>query len=413
MKFLTLSLSALLSTLVYTTSAAPATVYFFSHGRPSTSNSGNAQSSALPTLSIKETRATLAHLLNLGHLTSDKREGDDTFINMNGPIQEVFNQHGMSRKNLFERMGGNLMMVIEGVNEPEALMPSYDPAFQVDSGEGVQDLISELGNTVPSEDRYLFNTHQWSKSGDALVNEHLLAEHHANVDVTVFDLKKKADALFLEESVALGNYIDLYERTHSKHGEESDFIRVTIKGLAALASEHGTDSVQYKTAQQILKQFLQKTFLPEFEQIHKTYTTTIFLVAPNVRQGSELFSEKSSTNPFLAAGHQKRALPLTGSCFATEEECQINTNGCSQHGVCVLSKAANCFQCKCSRVNNTQYGGKVCEKIDVSIQFHLFFWLVLGLVLTVGLAIGLLLQMGNESQGGVPVGPTRAQLKRD
>ncbi|KAF9576159.1 hypothetical protein EC968_010282 [Mortierella alpina] len=413
MKLLALSFSVLLSSLVHTASAgpaAPATVYFFSHGRPSTSNLGNAHGSALPSLSIKETRATLSHLLNLGQLTSNK---DDAFINMNGPIQEVFNQPGMSRKDLFERMGGNLMMVIEGVSEPQDLMPSYDPAFQVDSSEGVQDLISELASTVPSEDRYLFNTHQWSKSGDALVNEHLLAEHHANVDVTVFDLTKKADALFLEESVALGNYIDLYERTHSKHGEESDFIRVTIKGLAALASEHGIDSAQYETAQQILKQFLQTTFIPEFEQIHKSYTTTIFLVAPNVRQGSELFSEKSSSNPLLAAGHQKRDLPLTGSCFATEEECQTNTKGCSQHGVCVLSTAANCFHCKCSRVNNTQYGGKICEKIDVSVQFHLFFWLVLGLVLTVGLAIGLLLQMGNESQGGVPVGPTRAQLKRD
>lgn len=28
-------------------------------------------------------------------------------------------------------------------------------------------------------------------SGDALVNEHLVAEHHANVDMAVFDLTKK------------------------------------------------------------------------------------------------------------------------------------------------------------------------------------------------------------------------------
>lgn len=28
-------------------------------------------------------------------------------------------------------------------------------------------------------------------SGDALVNEHFVAEHHANVDMTVFDLTKK------------------------------------------------------------------------------------------------------------------------------------------------------------------------------------------------------------------------------
>lgn len=28
-------------------------------------------------------------------------------------------------------------------------------------------------------------------SGDALVNEHIVAEHHANVDMSVFDLSKK------------------------------------------------------------------------------------------------------------------------------------------------------------------------------------------------------------------------------
>ncbi|KAF8928248.1 hypothetical protein BGZ58_009791 [Dissophora ornata] len=405
MKFFALSVSALLSTLVYSTSAAaPATVYFFSHGRPS-SVSSHSNNNNVPSLNLKETRATLAHLLNLGQLTKDREE---TFVNMHGPIQQVFNQPGMSRKDLFETMGGNLMMVIEGVNSANDLLPSFDPAFTVDSSEGIQDVVTELGNTVPAEDRHLFNTHKSSKSGDALVNEHLVAEHHVNVDATVFDLAKKADALFLEESVSLGNYVESYEK--NARGQESDFVRITIKGLAALAEEHGVESVQYKTAQQILKDFLQQTFIPEFEQIHETYTTTIFLVAPtSKRVGSELFETRSSSSSML----KKRALPLTGNCFAAEADCQTNTNGCSGRGVCVLSTAANCYHCKCSKINNTQYGGNVCDKVDVSIQFHLFFWLGLGLVLMVALAVGLILQMGNQSQGGVPVGPTRAELKRD
>lgn len=109
----------------------------------------------------------------------------------------------------------------------------------------------------------------------------------------------------------------------------------------------------------------------------------------------------------------KRGLPATANCFETEADCQTNTGGCSQHGTCVFSEAAHCYHCKCSRIDNTQYGGKHCEKVDLSVQFHLFFWLVLGLFLAVALAVGLILQMGNQSQGGVPVGPTRAQLKRD
>ncbi|KAF9413343.1 hypothetical protein BGZ94_000765, partial [Podila epigama] len=222
-----------------------------------------------------------------------------------------------------------------------------------------------------------------------------------------------ADALFLEESVSLGNYIETYEKKHNKNSG-SDFVRITIKGLAALAAEHGYDSPQYQTGQQILKEFLQSTFIPEFEQIHKTYTTTIFVVAPATRQGSELFAaEAAAASVDRTRNNMKRALPQAGHCFTTEVDCQTNTNGCSQRGNCVLSSAANCYHCKCAKVNNTFYAGASCEKVDISVQFHLFFWLGLGLVISVALAIGLILQMGNQIQGGVPVGPTRAQLKRD
>jgi hypothetical protein len=122
MKFLAVSLSALLSTLVYTTSAAaPTTVYFFSHGRPSAVNCAshgdlNAGDN-LPSLNIKETRATLAHLLNLGQST--RHTGDQSFVDMQGPIQQVFKQPGMTRKDLFATIGANLMMVIEGVKSPQ------------------------------------------------------------------------------------------------------------------------------------------------------------------------------------------------------------------------------------------------------------------------------------------------------
>ncbi|KAF8990807.1 hypothetical protein BGZ52_000106, partial [Haplosporangium bisporale] len=77
---------------------------------------------------------------------------------MNGPIQQVFNQPGMSRKNLFETLGGNLVVVVEGVKKAEELLPSFHPSFTVDNSEGIQDLVSDLAWSVPSEDRYLFNT---------------------------------------------------------------------------------------------------------------------------------------------------------------------------------------------------------------------------------------------------------------
>ncbi|KAF9899299.1 hypothetical protein BX616_003118, partial [Lobosporangium transversale] len=295
------------------------------------------------------------------------------------------------------------------------LLPLLDPVFKIDTSEGIQDIITELGNTIPEGNRHLFNTLKSSKSGNALANAHLLEEHHTNIDINVFDLDKRADALFLEESVSLRNYLDQYRTQYGN--DNSDFFRVTIKGLAALASEHGVDSVQYKTAQQVLKEFLADTLIPKFGQIHKKFTATIITVAPLAHHEFES-SSSFNENPLLKASApsnrlKKRALPQNGHCFETEADCQTNTNGCNEHGSCVFSIAANCFTCKCSRVNNTQYGGKTCDKIDVSVEFHLFFWLGLGLILTVAVAVGMIVQMGNHSQGGVPVGPTRAQLKRD
>lgn len=108
MKLQLLSLSALLSSVV----AAPSTVYFFSHGRPSTTVISSNQET--PQLNIQETRATLSHLLNLGHWSNNESP-----IDLNGPIQQVFNQPGMSRKDLFETLGGNLVVVVEGVKEAE------------------------------------------------------------------------------------------------------------------------------------------------------------------------------------------------------------------------------------------------------------------------------------------------------
>jgi hypothetical protein len=122
MKF-SLSLSALVSTLAFTavatTAAAhPSTVYFFSNGRTSADNVVPKNSVYnVPSLNLRETRDTLSHLLNLGQPvpSSSSSQQEDTLMNPMGPVQQVFAKSGVGRKDLFEVLGGNLMMVIEGV----------------------------------------------------------------------------------------------------------------------------------------------------------------------------------------------------------------------------------------------------------------------------------------------------------
>jgi len=122
---LSLSLSALVSTLAFTASTVAAataessTVYFFSHGRSSADNIVPKDSARnVPALNLRETRATLSHLLNLGQPVAHDRHDqsqEDVFLDPISPVQQVFAKPGVGRKDLFESLGGNLMMVIEGV----------------------------------------------------------------------------------------------------------------------------------------------------------------------------------------------------------------------------------------------------------------------------------------------------------
>ncbi|KAF9165320.1 hypothetical protein DFQ26_000312 [Actinomortierella ambigua] len=416
MKLFSLSVAAVLLTFSATAKAAlvdSPTVYFFSNANNANNHDNN--NKPLRSLNGQEARMAFSHLLSLDAWDRSFGLVEDTeAIDFHGALQHVFGAMGLHRKNLLATGGSHLMMIIDGIKDTDDVMPSYNPVFTIDSKSSVHDMATELQARVPVNDRFIFNTHKASLSGDALTNEHYLAKLHADIDLTVFDLTKKADALFLEEAVSLSSYIEKYAKAQVKD-ETSDFVYIDIAGLAALEAEHGIDSVQYKQAVKILKEFIQKELLPDFAQVHEEWSATILLNSPSapaaILGGVDAY-ERSTRHLY-----QKRQAPLAGSassCFATQQDCETSTSSCSQgRGTCVLSNAANCYHCQCANVNGTQYSGASCEKIDISVQFHLFFWLIFGLVTLVGVSIALIVQMGSHSQGGVPVGPTRAQLKRD
>ncbi|KAG0239465.1 hypothetical protein BGW41_007647 [Actinomortierella wolfii] len=416
MKLFSLSVTAVLLTLTTVAKAAVVdspTVYFFSHAKPITSS--HTSDKTVHSLNGQEARMAFSHLLSLD--SWDRSFGlveDNEHIDFNGPLQRVFGDMGLHRKNLLTASGSHLMMIIDGVQDTKDLMPSFNPVFTIDTKTSVHDMVTELQARVPTNDRFVFNTHKASLSGDALTNEHYLAQLHADIDLTVFDLNKKADALFLEEAVSLSSYIEKYAAAQIKD-ETSDFVHIDIAGLAALEAEHGIDSIQYKQAVRILKEFIQKELLPDFSQVHENWSATIIL--NSMSAPAPMISDISAFEAASRHLYQKRAAPSPGSassCFATQEDCETSTSSCSQgRGQCVLSPSANCFHCQCASINGTQYSGTSCEKVDISVQFHLFFWLGLGLTLAVIFSITLIVQMGSQTQGGVPVGPTRAQLKRD
>ena len=130
-------------------------------------------------------------------------------------------------------------------------------------------------------------------------------------------------------------------------------------------------------------------------------------------------SENSQDTPAFP----KNLPTLLPTCFTSKASCMNTTNSCSSHGTCVKAVAnAKCFQCKCHRTvvqinpdgskKYWDWGGKACEKKDVSVPFFLFASFGVAMMALVVGGIGLLYGMGAQelpSVLGAGVAGPRAQ----
>ena len=116
-----------------------------------------------------------------------------------------------------------------------------------------------------------------------------------------------------------------------------------------------------------------------------------------------------------------RARPIP-QCFPSFNSCMERTGNCSNHGECVNKYGggtgeeggASCFACACKPSvmrggaadrgggrKTVHWGGNMCQKEDISVQF----WLIAGFTITIvgaiTFAIGLLFKVGEEPLPGV------------
>ncbi|KAK3355731.1 hypothetical protein B0H65DRAFT_452898 [Neurospora tetraspora] len=116
----------------------------------------------------------------------------------------------------------------------------------------------------------------------------------------------------------------------------------------------------------------------------------------------------------------KKAIP---QCFTSEKSCVDQTGNCSGHGQCVNkwggkngsteAGGASCFVCKCLATMDNRpgaqakgdkslhWGGNMCQKEDVSMQFWLIAGSTIALIGAITFAIGLLFEVGEEKMPGV------------
>ncbi|OHX00115.1 arsenate reductase [Colletotrichum incanum] len=101
------------------------------------------------------------------------------------------------------------------------------------------------------------------------------------------------------------------------------------------------------------------------------------------------------------------------SCYDSQDACVKATGNCSGHGECFNKYATPdgkdqgaCFACQCLGTKSksgsvTHWGGRACNKVDVSVPFWLFVGFGIAMVGILTSAIGLLFSVGEEKLPGV------------
>jgi hypothetical protein len=122
---------------------------------------------------------------------------------------------------------------------------------------------------------------------------------------------------------------------------------------------------------------------------------------------SEVHSSKKNGSTSLRPG-------AFASCYKSKDACEKGTNNCSGHGSCYAkiksdSPSASCYTCRCetevldgkSGRKVFHYGGRACQKQDVSSQFWLLLVVSIFLIGIVSAGIGMLFGIGEEKLPGV------------
>ncbi|EGU89125.1 hypothetical protein FOXB_00398 [Fusarium oxysporum f. sp. conglutinans Fo5176] len=113
----------------------------------------------------------------------------------------------------------------------------------------------------------------------------------------------------------------------------------------------------------------------------------------------------------------KPSNPIKAVCFTSEDSCMEATGNCTGHGKCLNKYGQSkdsCFACHCQVTKSesgsvTHWGGNMCQKQDISVQFWLFAGFTIALLTILYMAIGMLFSVGEEKLPGV-IGAAHASV---
>lgn len=196
--------------------------------------------------------------------------------------------------------------------------------------------------------------------------------------------------------------------------EDKDFLSEFAHDIIQVATEEGLDLTFVVNEKPAAAEGKERKYMYGMIPLEVQKSLHRRQEAPLVEDPTSTEATAAPTSAASPSATNVAAFPLTPECYESSESCMDETNSCSGHGKCVLTRKAppadnekdpiECYQCKCSpqvekndrgQSKTTYYGGSACHKVDISAPFWLLTLTAGSLLALVGFGVSMLYTMGN------------------
>ncbi|KAF9818108.1 hypothetical protein IEO21_02950 [Rhodonia placenta] len=319
------------------------------------------------------------------------------------PLEDAESYAAVAQQEAFVGRGSGSALLLSIPEEvAEDAVPSYFKESFVLSSSSSLSSLSSLVPTYLDRARHAY-THVFAQPS--------LPEDVPRI-IDIFSVPSSASQTFLSEMTAIVDFLESNDIPSDK------FAALELRGLSAIAAEHGRDSEQYRlaseTIQSTLEGILQSRGL-KFALV--TAPTSVLDMKRQVTSVAQQPPQSPLPPPIV---HPAEPIDAVTTCYTTADACGNSTNACSGHGQCVQASKGSrtCFVCSCASTKDakgrTEYwAGSACEREDVSGPFVLVVGTVVALIVLVGGSIALLSSIGEQELPNTLTGGIVPTNKKD
>ncbi|CUM54755.1 uncharacterized protein AC631_01788 [Debaryomyces fabryi] len=317
-----------------------------------------------------------------------------------------------------------LLVLINGVSNPNEVFQSIKPAFKIKGSNGYlihsimtkfPKQIATIGNysyiPLTNEIRLVSKHHQdnsllkhfeyfneklvgiWNSFTKTVETDNqIILTNKVHQDATT--LKLINDKLFINE---LSQLVHL----NAVAPNSGDSMFINLNSLFSLGKKTGYDSETYNLSVKVLSDYL--------VALSAKYDISVIALPVdnnNKHLSNHLQKRGQELNEIFKESNVNKRASNNGVCFSSEDACKVGTSSCNSHGKCAKVKSG-CWSCVCAATLNeaktktTNWSGYDCSKKDVSSEANLLLWTTLALLILFIGGIKLLYSVGNESLPGV------------